>query len=1102
VQPEAIVRCHLLLLLLGSAAGIPLGVAAASGSPEPPGDAHAAERVGRLYAVGYAHLDTQWRWEYPQVIGEFLPATFSRNFDLIERYPDYIFNFTGANRYAFIQEYFPDLFARLKRYVAAGRFFPGGSSMEESDLDVPSVESLWRQILYGNGFFRRELGIAGEDFMDPDAFGYPASLPSVFAHAGLKGFSTQKLDPRWGSAIGIPFNVGVWVGPDGRGIVAAFNPGAYDSRITEDLSADPVWRRRLERDREDLGVAMDMRYFGSGDTGGAPDEGSLMALERSVHGSGPVRVVAARSDQLFRDLNADQIAHLPRYRGDLLLTQHSAGSLSSQAYVKRWNNRNEVLAGAAESAAAMATWLTGQTYPRERLARAWRLVLGAQFHDILAGTATPQAYEYSWNDQVLGLNQFATVLEGAVRAVSSGLDTRVHGLPLVVYNPLPIEREDIVEAQLPEVTGRSRGVRVYASDGGEVAAQLDRSDGGATVVFVARVPAFGFAVYGIEPQATAQPASSALEVQPRGLENARYRIRIDDAGDIASIFDKRLQRELLAAPIRLAFLTERPQKYPAWNMDWEDQRRAPRGYVGGHAQVRIVEQGPARVALRILRKAEGSRFSETIRLAAGSAGDRIEFLSAIDWATSAAALKAILPLTAANPLATYNLGLGTIARGNDEPKKYEVPSHQWFDLTDRSGDFGITVLSGDKYGSDKPDDQTLRLTLLYTPGASGFADQASQDWGHHEIRYGLASHAGDVRREQTDWQAERLNAPLVAFRAAPHAGPLGHSLSTLQLDSPRIKVTALKQAEQGDELIVRLLELDGRAQPQVTIRFASPVLSMRELDAQERPLDEAARLRSEAPTLEGGALHVAFGPYQPRTFAVRLSTPAPALPGAVSVPIPLNYDLAVASRRGEHASGFDALHAALPSELLPTTLSYQGIRFVLGPAAGVNALTARGQRIALPECGCNHLYLLAAADDRDRSATFSTGRSTLAVTIQRWDGYIGQWDRRRFRGGDPPDPGFVAPRVPPVLSRIVPGYIKRAPVAWFASHHHDAAGADLPYAYAYLYAYALPIGPETKELTLPDDRHIKLLALTAARDAPDVAPATPLYDTLERGSAN
>lgn len=1083
-----------LLLLLTSLSGAAGATAASPQDAERP----SAEPVGRLYVVGYAHLDTQWRWEYPQVIHDFLPATLTRNFDLIERYPDYIFNFTGANRYAFMQEYFPQLFARLKGYVAAGRWFAGGSSMEESDLDVPSVESLWRQILYGNGFFRRELGTAAEDFMDPDAFGYPASLPSVFAHAGLKGFSTQKLDPRWGSARGIPFNVGVWVGPDGRGIVSAFNPGAYDSHISKDLSVDAGWRRRLERDRRGLGVAMDMRYFGSGDTGGAPDEASVVQLERSVHGSGPVRVIAASSDRLFRDLSDAQIARLPRYRGDLLLTQHSAGSLSSQGYVKRWNNRAEVLAAAAEGAAATAAWLSAQPYPRERLTRAWRLLLGAQFHDILAGTATPKAYEYSWNDQILALNQFATVLEGAVRAVSSGLDTRVSGLPLVVYNPLPIEREDIVEAALPAGAGAARGVRVRGPDGREQPAQLEGTSGGARVVFLAHLPPLGFSVYDVEPQSSPpQGRIAALEVQRSGLENARYRIRLNAAGDIAGIFDKRLQRELLTAPIRLAFVSEHPRQYPAWNMDWNDQRRAPRAYVGGSAQVRILEQGAARVALRITRQAQGSRFSQTIRLSAGSAGERIELEDAIDWATAAAALKAVFPLTASNPQASYNLGLGTIRRGNDNPRQYEVPSHQWFDLTDRSGAFGVTVLSGDKYGSDKPDDHTLRLTLLYTPAARAFADQATQDWGHHEIRYGLAAHAGDARHEQTDWQAERLNAPLIAFSTAAHAGPLGRSLAPLQIDSPRIKLTALKQAEQSDELIVRLLELDGRAQPHVTLRFASPILAMRELDAQERPLDESARRQAGAAALEGGALQADFGPYQPRTFALRLAAAAPALPAPVSVPIRLPYELAVASRHGEQAPGFDAAHSALPAELLPEALAFEGIRFVLAPSAAANALSAHGQRIALPACSCNHLYLLAAADDRDRSVTFRLGHSSHTLTIQQWDGYIGQWDRRQFRGGDPPEPGFNPPAAAPVLSAIVPGYIKRAPVAWFASHRHDASGEDLPYAYAYLYAYALPIGADASELTLPDDAHIKLLALTAARDAPEVTPAAPLYDTLQ-----
>src|SRR5256886_4818953 len=173
----------------------------------------------------------------------------------------------------------------------------------------------------------------------------------------------------------------------------------------------------------------------------------------------------------------------------------------------------------------------------------------------------------------------------------------------------------------------------------------------------------------------------------------------------------------------------------------------------GPARVRIVENGPVRVALEISRQAEDSNFVQTISLAAGDAGNRVEFGNVIDWKTKEAALKATFPLTASNPQATYNWDIGTIQRGNNDEKKFEVASHQWFDLTDKSGAYGVTVLSDCKYGSDKPDDNTLRLTLIYTPGLGGgngreYADQTTQDWGHHEITYGIAGHSGDWRQEQ------------------------------------------------------------------------------------------------------------------------------------------------------------------------------------------------------------------------------------------------------------------------------------------------------------------------------------------------------------------
>src|SRR3954447_23584077 len=217
----------------------PGAAAPARNRPSPPPD---LSRQPTLYAVAYAHLDTEWRWEYPQVIGEYLPKTLRSNFALFDKYPHYLFNFSGANRYRLIKEYYPAEVQPLRPYAPAGRWFPAGSSMEESDVNSPSAESVFRQILYGNQFFRRELGKASAEYMLPDCFGFPASLPSILAHAGVKGFSTQKLT--WNSAApvggrgsieeaphGIPWNVVYWQGPACRGVIAAFNPGSYGGQI-------------------------------------------------------------------------------------------------------------------------------------------------------------------------------------------------------------------------------------------------------------------------------------------------------------------------------------------------------------------------------------------------------------------------------------------------------------------------------------------------------------------------------------------------------------------------------------------------------------------------------------------------------------------------------------------------------------------------------------------------------------------------------------------------------------------------------------------------------------------------------------------------------
>jgi alpha-mannosidase len=716
------------------------------------------------------------------------------------------------------------------------------------------------------------------------------------------------------------------------------------------------------------------------------------------------------------------------------------------------------------------------------------------------------------------------VLTSAAGAIASALDTQVQGTPVVVYNQLNTEREDVVDARLSFPQGVPQSVRVFGPDGKEVPSQLEPGDGMEHVLFLAKAPSVGFSVYDVRPADTAPSTGSDLKVSESSLENARYRISIDSNGDVSSIFDKKIGKELLSAPARLAFQTEHPHDWPAWNMDWDDQKVPPRAFVSGPAQVRVVENGPVRVAVEITRETEDSKFVQTIRLSAGDPGNRVEFGNVIDWMTKEAALKASFPLTASNPIATYNWGLGTVQRTNNDELKFEVASHQWFDLTDKSGAYGVTVLSDCKTGSDKPDDNTLRLTLLYTPGLGtgnghDYSDQTSQDWGHHEFIYGLAAHAGNWTQGNTDWQAQRLNAPLIGFQSDSHPGTLGKTFSFLHVDSNHVFVSAVKKAEESNDVIVRVIEMRGEKVPDLHIALAGSVVAAREVNGQEQPLGPA--------TVAKGEVETSLIPYGIRTFAVKLAEPAKSAPHVHWESVELKYDLATASEDGAVAKqGFDASGENLPADMLPTSLPFGAITFRLGPAwtDHPNAVVARGQSIALPRGKFNRVYILAAADG-DQTGSFQLGQSTHNLKIPDWQGFIGQWDTRTWithqvEMPTPPEPpasdhSYQAERDRrtrrrveqngPIIrtveeySGLTPGFIKRAPVAWYASHHHSAEGGNEVYSYCYLYGYSLDLPEDATTLTLPDNDKIRIMAVTVAEQTGKLRPAQPLYDVLGGG---
>ena len=873
----------------------------------------------------------------------------------------------------------------------------------------------------------------------------------------------------------------------------------------------------------------DYHYYGTGDSGGSPNEASVKLMESiqanagaqrsrftfsqqatnqiaSANGSLPeprLNVISANADQMFLDIKPDQISRLPKYTGDMELTNHSAGSLTSEAYQKRWNRKNELLADAAEKASVAADWLGNRSYPLHRLNDAWTLVLGGHFHDIMAGTATPKAYEYAWNDQVLAMNQFAGVLSSASEAVALQMNTQSKGTPIVIFNPLNVEREDVVEANISFPNGKPKNIKVTGPGGIETPAQI----AGSKVLFLAKSRATAFSVYDVQPSDSTQ-TPSMLKVDDSSIENERYRIKLDENGDVSSIYDKEIQKELLSAPMRLAFQSERPHDWPAWNMDWADQQKPPRGFVSGPVKIRITERGPVRAAIEVEGETEGSKFVQTIRLSAGDAGNRIEVANSIDWKSEAAALKATFPLTASNSQATYNWDIGTIQRGNNEERKFENPSHQWFDLTDRSGAYGVTVLSDCKYGSDKPSDNTLRLTLIYSPGIGGgngksYADQTTQDWGHHEFIYGLAAHARDWRQAQTDWQAQRLNQPMIAFQTEGHPGALGKEFSFLNINNNRIRVLALKKAEQSNEIILRTVELDGKRQSNVKMSLAAPILSAREVNGQEQPVG-SAKVRS-------GAIVTAFEPYQPRSFALKLGRSAIKVREPSFQAVSLPYDTSVASmENAKSCGGFDSNGDSLPAEMLPSKLDFAGIRFQLASSGqcAKDAVTAQGQEIALPSRTSSRIYILSAADG-DQRGEFLVDGKPIELNIGDWSGYIGQWDTRIWKplgaamvtrpGGPVPPPGMT-PRMRNSMSYdgLRPAFIKPSAVAWFASHHHTPDGVNVAYAYSYLYAYSIDVPLGASKLILPKNEKVRILAITASDEKTGFGPAQEIVDTFEK----
>lgn len=1014
-----------------------------------------------LYEVGTSHLDTQWNWSIQQTINSYIPNTLHSNFTLFENYPDYTFTFEGAFRYRLAKEYYPDDYTTLKNYVAQGRWRVGGSAVDAGDVNLPSPESLFRQILYANNFWQQEFGKTSVDIFLPDCFGFGYALPSIAAHSGLKGFSTQKLS--WGSAIPIPFkNIGRWIGPDGASVVAALQPGAYVSTIGVNLATDASELQRMTNNFSQTGLYLDYRYFGVGDTGGAPTDSSVNWLEQGINTpGGAVHVISAGSDQMFRDLTPAHINQLPTYRGELLMQTHGVGCYTAHPEMKQYNRQNELCADAAEHSAVMADWLQGGgTYPQEKINGAWNRFLWHQFHDDLTGTSLAQAYTFSWNDELLSLNEFNSVERHGIGIMAQALDTTAQGVSLVVHNPLSIAREDIVEATVQFTNGAPNAVRVYDGNGTEVPSQSGAPIGNSLpITFLATVPANGAAVFDVRPSASPSAPNTGLSVSTSRIENGRYLVQINSSGDVSSIYDKVNSRELLSAPIRWAFLPDTSVTWPAWEISYASVAATPLSYLGGTPMVEITEDGPARVALSITRFNAGSVFTERLRLAAGAGGDRLEWDVSANWGSPQSLLKVVFPTSVTNSLATYDLGLGTMQRPNGNSSLYEVPAQQWTDITSSNNSFGVTLMSDSRYGWDKPNNNTLRMTVFHSPAVNTrYVYQATNGFGSHRFGFAVMGHANDWRSGQSSWVAARFNQPLHAFQTPAHTGTLGRSFSFLTCNNSNVMVKAIKKAENSNEIVVRLQELTGNART-AQLQFASDITAARQITGAEDPIAILTPI--------GGKLDVALGGYAPVTLALTLAPPVSLIAVPASLPLTLPYNVDAISTDAHQTDGdFDGGYT-YPAELLPQTILRDGIEFQMGPtnAGSANCVSCQGQTIPLPT-GYDRLCLLAAAASNDVDATFTIDGLATNLHVAYFSGFIGQWE-------------------PPLL--------KKDEVGWACTHRHTGGGTNDAYRFCYLFKYSIPLPPGATTLTLPNSPNVRIFAASLGQNttADTIAVGTP-----------
>ena len=763
--------------------------------------APASASAHHAVAVGHAHIDSAWLWPVRETVRKCV-RTFSSVLALMDADPDFVFACSSAQQYAWVKEDQPELYERIRRRVAEGRFIPVGGMWLEADTNMPGSEALARQMIEGKSFFIEEFGVETRDVWLPDSFGYTGSLPQIIRAAGSRWFLSQKLS--WNDTDRMPHHTFAWEGIDGSRVLAHFPPvDTYNSR----LAVSEL--HHAESNFAEKGIASSSIVpFGWGDGGGGPTREMLAAAHRMEDLEGVATVELGSPNTFFERAEAElgwaagptgagpggagaarptRLGGAPVWSGEMYLEFHR-GTYTSQLRTKQGNRRSEHLLREAELWAASAAVGRGEDYPYETLKECWRTVLRNQFHDILPGTCIGWVYQRTEAEYA----EVARRLEEVIARAASALTGP--GEDPLLLNAAPADVAGVPSLAIGPAAPPGEPVTITELDDGVV------------------------------------------------LDNGLLRVTVDAAGLITSLVDLEADREVLtpgAAAGLLQLHPDAPRQWDAWDIDPE-YRNAVED-ITDVTGLDVDAQGPQApdAVVRVTRRAgRDSSLTEEIRLSPGSRQVVLDI--DIDWHERQRLLKLAFPLDIKADASTSEMQFGHVERPTHQntswdAARYEICAHRWIHVGEPG--YGVAVLNDSTYGHDVTRDvdgqghpsTTVRLSLVRAPL---FPDPQA-DQGRHRLRVALRPGAsiGDAVTE-----GYAFNLPARTVRGGHGAPPL------VSVTGAGVVVEAVKLAEdRSGDVVVRLYEsLGARTRARVTAGFeASGVVAT---DLLERPLDDGPAL--------------------------------------------------------------------------------------------------------------------------------------------------------------------------------------------------------------------------------------------------------------------